>query len=109
MNITGFIKRMLPFVAAFAVGVFIASFFVDLSKPRFGPRWRGKRYVEMQQLRVENEELKNENLRLKNQLENMHMHPITLKHPEFEELPGTGLDGLTPPPPPPPPAAPQHR
>jgi hypothetical protein len=96
MDITGFIKRMLPFVAAFAIGVFIASFFVDLSKPRFGgPRWRGKRYVEMQRLRVENEDLRNENLRLKNQLENMHMHPVTLKHPELDELPAVGIDGLT--------------
>jgi hypothetical protein len=67
-SFTDFIKRALPFFAALVIGVFIASFFVDLSKPRFG---RGARkHHEMKRLRIENEELKNENLRLRNQLEN---------------------------------------
>jgi len=29
-----FVKRFVPFVAAFAVGIFVASFFVDLRGPR---------------------------------------------------------------------------
>ena len=103
MNIGGFVKRLLPFVAAFAVGIFVASFFVDLSKPRFGggPRWRVKRYHEMQRLRMENEELRNENLRLRNEL---NMHTVPLRHPEMFEVPG-----LVPPVPPAAPVAPKHR
>lgn len=99
MNIGGFIKRLLPFVAAFAVGIFVASFFVDLSKPRFGggPRWRAKRYHEMQRLRVENEELRNENLRLRNQLETLDIMPF--RHPEIGELPMVHVEELPAPPP----------
>lgn len=101
MNIGGFIKRLLPFVAAFAVGIFVASFFVDLSKPRFGggPRWRAKRYHEMQQLRIENEELRNENLRLRNQIETLNMNFTPLRHPEIGELPMVHAEEMPPPPP----------
>lgn len=66
----GFFKRMLPFLATFAVGIFIASFFVSISAPSFRGKGFGKRHHEMKRLRFENEQLKNENLRLKNQLEN---------------------------------------
>ncbi len=65
-SFTDFIKRALPFFAALVIGVFITSFFVDLSRPRFGKH----RWHEVQHLRVENEDLKNENLRLRNELEN---------------------------------------
>ena len=69
----GFVKRALPFFAALVIGVFITSFFVDLSRPRFeGMRARGwERFREVRRLRSENEELRNENLRLHNQLDNM--------------------------------------
>ncbi|HMM78493.1 MAG TPA: hypothetical protein PKC65_00565 [Pyrinomonadaceae bacterium] len=33
-----FVKRFVPFVAAFAVGIFVASFFVDLRGPERRPR-----------------------------------------------------------------------
>jgi len=61
---------MLPFLATFAVGVFIASFFVAVSGPTFRKPFFGKRNQEMRRLRIENEQLRNENLRLKNQVEN---------------------------------------
>ena len=65
----GFVKRILPFVATLAVGLFIASFFVDLSAPRFEMRGRGwQRYQQMQQLRFENQQLRDENRRLTEQL-----------------------------------------
>lgn len=35
MDVMNFVKRFVPFVAAFAVGIFVASFFVDLRGPRF--------------------------------------------------------------------------
>lgn len=80
ISFTDFIKRALPFFAALVIGVFIASFFVDLSKPRFG---RGARkHHEMKRLRIENEELKNENLRLQNEIENLQ-----------REFRGSGLGG----------------
>lgn len=106
MQAMGWIKRVLPFVATFAVGVFIASFFVDIGASRDRCR-RGKKHQEMHRLRVENEELRNENLRLRNQLENDEtqvIRRIDLDH-EFE---GTALDGLAHPLPaaPPPPIAP---
>jgi len=64
----GLLKRLLPFFATFAVGIFIASFFVNVGFPRFrGCSW--ERHKQMQQMSVENEELRNENLRLKNELE----------------------------------------
>ena len=65
MGSKGWIKRVLPFFAAFAVGVFIASLF-GFGGPRFGRHGRGKLKHEIERLRAENEELKNENLRLKN-------------------------------------------
>lgn len=65
----GFLKRMLPFFATFAIGVFIASFFVSLS----GRGFRGHgRHHEIQRLRIENEELRNENMRLVNEIESFH-------------------------------------
>ena len=65
----GFIRRILPFFAAFAVGVFIASFFVNIGFQRWRGGERERRHYEMKVLRMENQELKNENLRLKNDLD----------------------------------------
>jgi len=84
------IKRALPFVATFAVALFITSFFVDLNRPRFG-RWRGGRQ-EIYRLRCENEQLRAENERLRAE--------VGMRHPgEFEMK-------LDVPPPPMPPMAP---
>lgn len=65
------IKRVLPFFATLVIGVFVASFFVDLRGPGFGRGWRGHKHHEMKRLRIENEDLKNENLRLQNEIENL--------------------------------------
>jgi len=64
----GFLKRMLPFLATFAVGLFIASFFVTITAPSFRKSGFSKRHHEMKRLRHDNERLRNENLRLKNQV-----------------------------------------
>ena len=67
----GLLRRMLPFLATFGVGILIASIFVPLGRPDFGYRGHGRdgrRFFE--QIQRENEELKNDNLRLRNQLEN---------------------------------------
>jgi len=68
MGSRGFIIRMLPFVAAFSLGLFIASFFVNVGRPAFAGR--SGRGQELKRLRMENEDLRNENLRLKNDLDN---------------------------------------
>ena len=89
-NSRGFIKRMLPFFATFAVGVFIASFFVSISGPNFrGPRF-GKRHHEMNRLRHENEQLRNENLRLKNQVENQNWTVTEMPRTAHDEYWGRG-------------------
>lgn len=108
MQVTGWIKRVLPFVATFAVGVFIASFFVDIGASRDRCR-RGKKHPEMQRLAAENDALKNENLRLRNQLDNLESwqseHLVPHGHGVGDgdgirvlELPETGIDGLPAPP-----------
>ena len=60
MCYTGLFKRIIPFALTFAVGLFIASFFVSIAFP--GERWRSGRrahkWSELKQLRMENEELR---------------------------------------------------
>lgn len=97
---TGLLRRALPFFATFAVGLLIASFFVDINRPRFKAE-RCRKFGEMKRLRGELEELRNENLRLKNEMENMRWGSMRMKHPghdewqrEFEE----NLNSMVPPP-----------
>lgn len=91
MGNKGWIKRVLPFFAAFAVGVFIASLF-GFGGPRFGRPGRWRMRAEMERLRMENEDLKNENLRLKNEC---HWHDADLDL----NIPDIGVDAPPPPPP----------
>jgi hypothetical protein len=70
MQYTGLLKRIIPFLLTFAVGLFVASFFVSIAFPSM--RWEGrrvKRFYEVQQLREENRELRERNrvLRLQNE------------------------------------------
>ena len=89
----GFIKRMLPFFATFAVGIFIASFFVNISGPSFR---RGGKRQEIKRLRVEVEDLRNENLRLKNEIESLRWTSPHSRHPGDGEV--NELELLVPPP-----------
>jgi hypothetical protein len=64
-----FFKRIIPFVAAFVIGLFVASFFVNIA-PNFNfkrkrPPCRPK---ETRMLRIENERLRMENQRLQERL-----------------------------------------
>lgn len=72
MGIKGFVIRMLPFVGTFALGLFVASFFVSIVpvSSNNSCHTRRGRFYEMRQLRLENEGLRNENLRLRNEIEN---------------------------------------
>ena len=75
----GLIKRALPFVVTLAIGLFITSFFVDLSPRRFGRGRHGHGRQEMQRLRAENERLRAENERLRAEREMG--DAIEMRHP----------------------------
>ncbi len=86
MGSKGFLMRMLPFVATFTLGIFIASFFVSIAVPRFGNRAPGMKYHKIKKLRIENERLRNENLRLRSELESLNSSWPAAHHgpnPEF--------------------------
>ena len=66
----GFTKRILPFFLTFAVGLFIASFFVTIAAPSFQFPSRSSRRNHREydrQREFEIQQLRDENLRLKNQ------------------------------------------
>jgi hypothetical protein len=76
------LKRALPFVATFGLGLFVASFFVDLSSPRLEYRYeRGHCRHELKDLRLENEQLRDENIRLRSG----HNNDDSDFAPEFED------------------------
>ena len=66
----GFTKRILPFFLTFAVGLFIASFFVSIAVPSFhfpsGNSRRNHREYDRQR-EIEIQQLRDENTRLKSQ------------------------------------------
>ena len=105
MGIKGFIIRMLPFVGTFAVGLFIASFFVNIGGTACNTR-RG-RFHEMKRLQMENEDLRNENLRLRNELESRDWRFSDLQREHTIVIPNSPKGHFAPvPPPPPAPAVP---
>ena len=94
----GFAKRILPFFLTFAVGLFIASFFVSIAAPSFqfpsrSSRRNHKEYDRQRELEVQR--LRDENLRLRNQ------QTIELDTADFRSL-----ENAVPPLPPMPPAPP---
>lgn len=94
----GFVKRFVPFFLTFAVGLFVASFFVSIALPKFQfkkRQWREhQRYH--QKIEFENQQLREENMRLKREL-------AEKKNAEFSNL---DLNLNVPPPPVPLPPAP---
>lgn len=92
MNFMSFVKRIAPFVLTFALGLFIASFFVTVAAPNFQFRRGPHRHREMdRQMRQENERLRGENERLRNRLNEMERRDWVIE-PDF--------DVAVPPPPP---------
>ena len=81
----GLLKRMLPFFATFAAAIFITSFFVDLSTPRFG-RGRFMRN-EMRRLESENNRLRQENEELHEQLVTGQISPRAMEIPMDVRVP----------------------
>lgn len=71
MQYIGVIKRVIPFFLTFAAGLFIASFFVNLTTPSFDGlrKNRSHKWNKCKQIRAEQEELRRENLRLTLEIE----------------------------------------
>lgn len=100
MGSTGIIKRILPFLATFAVGIFIASFFVSVA-PTFGSKWKNRK-AECRRMRHENERLRNENLRLRNELNAERLTLTEIPRIAHEDFKGRGPEFPVEAPPPPP-------
>lgn len=102
------LKRALPFLATFGLGLFVASFFVDMSQPRFEYRGyqRDRCRHELRDLRIERDQLREENLRLRHGQGTSDLDlPQDL---EDEDLDSLGVDEPVLPPPPPRPMKPHH-
>ncbi|MEO8041075.1 MAG: hypothetical protein ABI646_00575 [Acidobacteriota bacterium] len=105
MCYTGLFRRIIPFVLTFAVGLFIASFFVPIGLPN--ANWRGGRgmnkFHEMQQLRIENDDLREKNRALQLQIDELKSRTDNWDSDldNVGELPLVDLDEHKPPPPPP--------
>lgn len=98
MLLVGVLKRIVPFFLAFAVGLFIASFFINIASPSsFSFPRKSHKFREMQRLRHENRELKRANEELRRQLEE------TRRNSELKLTIDSDFPKFEPPPPPPPP------
>ena len=92
----GLLKRMLPFFATFAFGIFVASFFVSIGAPSFKESKRSKCRHELRDLRFEYEQQREEIRRLNEELDGVRINSLTLD----SDLPtDMDLDVQLPPPP----------
>ena len=85
----GLVKRFAPFFITFALGLFIASFFVTIGAPRFGFR----RYREMRRCQEMESNLRYENQLLQQQLQNQQVKTLEVRKV------AESVDGLDTPPP----------
>ena len=101
----GFFSRIVPFFLTFAVGLFIAGFFVTIAAPtfRFPVRGERRRHAERDRMmEFENQRLNEENSRLRRQLDDSDKSSVkNLKYTYDYDVPPVPL---TPPAPPAPPA-----
>lgn len=92
----GFFRRFVPFFLTFAVGLFIASFFVTIAAPSFQFKRNFNSHRQYHRMmEMENQRLREENVRLKQKLSS----PNVISADEFD---------LNVPPPPPLPPFPVH-
>jgi len=88
MSIKGFIKRTVPFFLTFAIGLFVASFFVTVSAPsfQFNRGWKKHRQYH-RTMEFENQRLREENFRLKRELVEKENQNFTLSSDGYEVPP----------------------
>lgn len=77
MSSFGIIKRIIPFLITLLVGLFIASFFVDLTPRPFAFERRGHRCQDWQGMYWQEH---NQRLRAEEELDRINQNPINLKH-----------------------------
>lgn len=88
MNFKEVSKRLFPFVAALAFGLFIASFFVSIALPKFERRgW--KKHREVKRLQFENENLRRDNCRMRRELKERELQKLELDVPPPPPIPPT--------------------
>jgi hypothetical protein len=93
MNTIGLLKRIVPFLATLTIGLFIASFFIDLAPRSFAfPNGRRRPCRDYQRLYMQEHERAE---RLQRELDRLGQNPTTLMHSE----PWTAPDAYVPPPP----------
>ena len=94
----GFFKRIVPFFLTFAVGLFIASFFVTLAAPNLSFRGWKRHQQYHQMMEFENQRLNDENSRLRRQLEDTDRSNIkNLKYSYELDVPAVPLLPPAPP------------
>ena len=76
----GIIKRLLPFAITLIIGLFITSFFVDLTPRPF--TFRSRRAVRAQQWQQMYMDEHNRAERLQRELDMIKQNPVNLKHTE---------------------------
>lgn len=98
MKITALLKRIAPFFMTFAIGLFVASFFVSIALPnlRFNRNWQKHREYH-RQMESENRQLKAENCRLRKEASERREHRKAKRNIEAGAV---GINELVPPPPP---------
>lgn len=107
MQLKGFLKRALPFLLTFAVGLAVASLFVSVAAPNFNFKkqrnHRCREFRENSRLRTELDNLRRDNESLKRQLADAENEVKTIYiKPDFDS-------DIDVPPPPPPPTAPKYK
>lgn len=88
MSVKGLLKRVLPFAAAFGIGLFVASFFISVAAPSFSygrNEYRGRSCWKQKQMRQEKRRLREE----------MRQERLRNRYNQSETL-----ENLVPPPPP---------
>jgi hypothetical protein len=95
MMFLGVFKRIVPFFLTFAAGLFIASFFINISSPSFNFPRKSHKFREMQRLRDENRDLRRSNEELRRQLEEAR------RNAELKLTIDSDFPNFEPPPPPP--------
>jgi len=94
MRWLGLVKRFVPFLIAFSIGLFIASFFVSVAAPSFQFKNRGWKQREYHRIKQENQRLRQRNEQLEREKNRANS--------EFEmnlDVPPPPMPPLPPPPP----------
>lgn len=95
----GIFKRLAPFFLTLALGLFVASLFVDIASPTGFRARRINKMRKMDQLRLENDQLRRENSCLKRQLDAHRLDSFDNDDYTIAPVPPVKTD--IPPPPPP--------